>query len=245
MLEVKNLSKTFKTKKGEVVGVSGLSFTVKPGHVYGLLGPNGAGKTTTLRMIATLMKVDQGEIWVDGYQTSTHSAEVRSRIGYLSNETGIYERFTPRQQLRFFAEIGGVAPGVTEKRIEELSEKLGMKDFLDRRVNRFSTGMKQKVSIARALIHNPSVVILDEPTTGLDLFAARSVIQTIRSLKEEGKTLILSTHIMSEAEQLCDEIGIIYKGRLFASGTLDQLRKQTGKVHMDEIFFHIVGGVEE
>ncbi|MDB5084046.1 MAG: transporter related [Bacilli bacterium] len=244
MLEVVNLSKKFRTKKGEVVGVDRVTFSAKPGQVYGLLGPNGAGKTTTLRMIATLMQADQGEIRVDGYDVRSEPHEVRKRIGYLSSETGIYERFTPRQQLHFFADISGMAPSVTERRIKELSLRLGMGEFLDRRVNRFSTGMKQKVSIARALIHNPSVVIFDEPTTGLDLFAARSVVRTIRELRSEGKTIILSTHIMSEAEQLCDRIGIIHKGTLFQSGTLDELRMQTGLMHMDEIFFRLIGDEE-
>ena len=241
MLQITNVSKVFKTKKGSVVGVDNLTFDVKKGEVFGLLGPNGAGKTTTLRMIATLMKPTSGTISVGGHDTLRESQEVRRQIGYLSNETGIYERFSPREQLQFFAEVNGMPKSEAGPRIEALIDRFGIRGFEDRQANGFSTGMKQKVSIARALVHDPSLVIFDEPTTGLDIFAARSVVQTIESLKEEGKSIILSTHIMHEVEKLCDRIGIIYKGRLYALGTLEELRAQTGLMDMDDIFFRIVG----
>jgi len=241
VLQIHGLRKEFKTKKGTVVGVENLSFDVRQGEVFGLLGPNGAGKTTTLRMIATLMRPTAGTITVNGHDTQRDSAAVRQTIGYLSNETGIYERFTPREQLQFFADVNGVPREVAKQRIDELIERFGITEFADRQANGFSTGMKQKTSIARALVHDPSLVIFDEPTTGLDIFAARSVLQSVEMLKAEGKSIILSTHIMHEVETLCDRIGIIYKGRMYALGTLDELRAQTGLVHMDDIFFHIVG----
>ncbi|MCX7569873.1 ATP-binding cassette domain-containing protein [Tumebacillus sp. DT12] len=241
MLQVQEVRKEFKTKTGPVVGVERLTFDVRPGEVFGLLGPNGAGKTTTLRMIATLMKPTSGRVSVGGYDTVSQSHEVRQLIGYLSNETGIYERFTPREQLQFFADVHGVPKATAKRRIDELIERFEMGDFQNRQANGFSTGMKQKVSIARALVHDPSLVIFDEPTAGLDVFAARAVHRSIESLREEGKSVILSTHIMHEVEKLCDRIGVIYKGRLYALGTLEELREQTGLVHMDDIFFKIVG----
>ncbi|MGZ4122590.1 MAG: ABC transporter ATP-binding protein [Tumebacillaceae bacterium] len=244
MLTIDRITKVFRTKKGAVVGVDDISFDVRPGEVFGLLGPNGAGKTTTLRMIATLMKPTSGTITVGGYDTVKQSHLVRQQIGYLSGETGIYERFTPREQLAFFAEVNDVPKDVATKRIDSLIERFGIQEFENRIANGFSTGMKQKVSIARALVHDPSLIIFDEPTSGLDIFAARAVLQSIESLKADGKSVILSTHIMHEVEKLCDRIGIIHKGRLYALGTLEELRVRTGKVHMDDIFFSIVGDGE-
>ncbi|MGZ4134009.1 MAG: ABC transporter ATP-binding protein [Tumebacillaceae bacterium] len=244
MLTIDRITKVFRTKKGAVVGVDDISFDVRPGEVFGLLGPNGAGKTTTLRMIATLMKPTSGTITVGGYDTVKQSHLVRQQIGYLSGETGIYERFTPREQLAFFAEVNDVPKDVAAKRIDSLIERFGIQEFENRIANGFSTGMKQKVSIARALVHDPSLIIFDEPTSGLDIFAARAVLQSIESLKADGKSVILSTHIMHEVEKLCDRIGIIHKGRLYALGTLEELRERTGKVHMDDIFFSIVGDGE-
>ncbi|MGZ4162499.1 MAG: ABC transporter ATP-binding protein, partial [Tumebacillaceae bacterium] len=237
MLTIDRITKVFRTKKGAVVGVDDISFDVRPGEVFGLLGPNGAGKTTTLRMIATLMKPTSGTITVGGYDTVKQSHLVRQQIGYLSGETGIYERFTPREQLAFFAEVNDVPKDVAAKRIDSLIERFGIQEFENRIANGFSTGMKQKVSIARALVHDPSLIIFDEPTSGLDIFAARAVLQSIESLKADGKSVILSTHIMHEVEKLCDRIGIIHKGRLYALGTLEELRVRTGKMHMDDIFF--------
>jgi sodium transport system ATP-binding protein len=241
VLTIDRISKVFKTKKGAVVGVNDISLEVRPGEVFGLLGPNGAGKTTTLRMIATLMKPTSGTISIGGYDSVKQSHHVRQQIGYLSGETGIYERFTPREQLRFFAEVNNVPKDVAAKRIDQLIERFGMGEFENRIANGFSTGMKQKVSIARALVHDPSLIIFDEPTSGLDIFAARAVLESIEALKADGKSVILSTHIMHEVEKLCDRIGIIHKGRLYALGTLEELRAQTGHVHMDDIFFSIVG----
>lgn len=240
MLTLDRVHKVFKSKSGPVVGVDNLSFDVRQGEVFGLLGPNGAGKTTTLRMIATLMRPTSGRIVLEGHDSVKQSHELRSSIGYLSGETGIYERFTPREQLRFFAEVNGVPKEVAEERIERLFERFEITEFADRQAHGFSTGMKQKVSIARALVHDPKLIIFDEPTSGLDVFAARAVLQTIQSLREEGKSIILSTHIMHEVEKLCDRIGIIYKGRLFALGTLEELRAKTGQEAMEDIFFSIV-----
>lgn len=241
LIQVKNLIKEFYDKKrGIITAVDNISFHAQQGEIFGLLGPNGAGKTTTLRILATMMTPTSGEVLVNGYNVVKSAHKVRQNIGFLSGETGLYDRFTPRETVRFFGKINGMSNREIDKRRTEIFQILGMNYFQDVRVDKLSTGMKQKLSIARALIHNPPVLIFDEPTVGLDVITARVVIDYIREFKRQGKCIIFSTHQMHEAEKLCDEIAIIHLGRLLAMGTLEELRKKILEADLEEIFFKLI-----
>jgi sodium transport system ATP-binding protein len=243
MIEVHHLTKTFKDKKrGVIPAVTDVSFTCQPGRIYGLLGANGAGKTTALRMLATLLKPVSGTIAVAGYDAAAEPDKVRANVGFLAASTALYARLTAREMITYFGELNGMTPGAIKARIEVLADELDMHDFLDRRCDKFSTGMKQKTSIARTLIHDPAVMIFDEPTLGLDVTVARAVVRFVRECRNRGKTVIYSTHIMSEVEKLCDTIGIIHGGRLVAEGTLAELRARFGETDMEEVFVKAVGG---
>jgi sodium transport system ATP-binding protein len=238
MIEVKQVFKTF----GDFTAVNGLSFAVGRGEVVGMLGENGAGKTTTLRMIATVLKPTRGEIVVDGMNTVQQAAEVRKRIGILfGGETGLYDRLTARENIAYFGRLYGLERREIEKRTKELAERFGMTGYLDKRVGGFSKGMKQKTAIARALVHDPSVVLFDEPTSGLDITSANVIRQLIREFQEEGRTVIFSSHIMSEVERLCDRVVILHRGTLKYNGTLDALYEQSGSRDLDRIFMEMVG----
>ncbi|MEA1939178.1 MAG: ATP-binding cassette domain-containing protein, partial [Candidatus Caldatribacteriota bacterium] len=220
MIQVEGLTKIFHDKKrSEVIAANNLKFNCQKGQIYGLLGPNGAGKTTTLRILATMMLPTKGTAKINGFDVVTKPREVRKQIGFLSGETGLYDRFTPRETVMFFGRINGMEDKIIIKRMEEIFHILDMESFQDIRVNKLSTGMKQKLSIARSIIHNPSVLILDEPTVGLDIITAKTVIEYVKSFRDQGKCIIYSTHIMREAEKLCDVIAIIHKGNLIAQGT--------------------------
>jgi len=246
MIQVEGLTKIFNDKKRDkVVAVNDLGFNCQKGQIFGLLGPNGAGKTTTLRILATMMVPTKGKVKVNGFDVVKESGKVRKEIGFLSGETGLYDRFTPRETIRFFGRINGIEDKVIEKRIADIFHKLDMEDFQDVRVGKLSTGMKQKLSIARCIIHNPSVLILDEPTVGLDIITARVVTDYVKSFREEGKSIIYSTHIMREAERLCDVIAIIHKGNLVAQGTLDELKKNFLSDDLEEIFFELIAQGED
>ena len=242
MVEVRNLVKLFKTRKSELRAVDDLSFTCYGGEIFGLLGPNGAGKTTTLRMLATILTPSSGSAMVAGFDTKALPDRVRERIGFLATETGLYDRFTAQETLRFFGRINRLTEAEIEERIERILDMLGLTALAGRRMGTFSTGEKQKLSLARSIIHNPPVLIFDEPTFGLDVMAARAVIEAIQLFREQGHTIILSTHIMRVAEKLCNRIGILYHGRLHALGTLDALRIRFGKEDLEDIFFAAVGG---
>ncbi|MDF3057839.1 MAG: transporter ATP-binding protein [Rariglobus sp.] len=243
MIEARHLTKVFRDKKrGEVRAVDDVSFTCEPGRIYGLLGANGAGKTTTLRMLATLIAPSGGEAVVAGFGVATHPAEVRARVGFLAASTALYGRLTARETIAYFGQLHGLDDARIAARTAQLAEELGMGDFLDRRVDTFSTGMKQKTSIARTLVQDPDVLILDEPTLGLDVMAARGIVRFVRECRARGKTVIYSTHIMSEVEKLCDRVGIIHGGRLLAEGTLDELRERHGERDLEEIFVKVAGG---
>jgi sodium transport system ATP-binding protein len=242
MVEVRNLVKLFKTRKGELRAVDDLSFTCYGGEIFGLLGPNGAGKTTTLRMLATILTPSSGSVMVAGFDTKALPDRVRERIGFLATETGLYDRFTAQETLRFFGRINRLTEAEIEERIERILNMLGLTALAGRRVGTFSNGEKQKLSLARSIIHNPPVLIFDEPTFGLDVMAARAVIEAIQLFREQGHTIILSTHIMQVAEKLCNRIGILYHGRLHALGTLGALRSRFGKEDLEDIFFAAVGG---
>jgi len=243
MIAASRLTKLFRDKKrGEIRAVDDVSFTCEPGKIYGLLGANGAGKTTTLRMLATLLAPTDGVALVAGFNVATQPAEVRARVGFLAASTALYGRLTARETIAYFGRLNGLDDARIATRTEQLSAELGMDDFLDRRVDTFSTGMKQKTSIARTLVHDPAILILDEPTLGLDVMAARGIVRFVRECRARGKTVIYSTHIMSEVEKLCDRVGIIHGGRLLAEGTLDELRDRHGERDLEEIFVKVAGG---
>lgn len=243
MIDARNLTKVFRDRKrGEVRAVDDVSFACEPGRIYGLLGANGAGKTTTLRMLATLIAPTGGRATVAGFDVRVEPAKARARVGFLAASTALYARLTARETIAYFGRLHGMTDKMIGERTERLSEELGMAEFLDRRVETFSTGMKQKTSIARTLVHDPEVLILDEPTLGLDVMAARGIVRFVKDCRARGKTVIYSTHIMSEVEKLCDRVGIIHGGRLLAEGTLDELRTRHGERDLEEIFVKVAGG---
>lgn len=242
MIEAHSLTKTFRDKKrGEIFAARDVSFRVEPGQIYGLLGANGAGKTTTLRMLATLLKPTTGAATIAGHDVVTASTQARAQLGFLAASTALYGRLTAREMITYFGELNGMTSVAIRARIKVLAEELDMHEFLDRRCDKFSTGMKQKTSIARTLIHDPAVMIFDEPTLGLDVMTARSIVKFVRDCKARGKTVIYSTHVMSEVEKLCDVVGIIHGGRLLAEGTVAELRAKTGENDFEEAFVKIVG----
>ena len=245
MIEANQLTKTFKDKKrGMVRAVDDVSFRCEPGQIYGLLGANGAGKTTTLRMIATLLKPTSGTALVNGHDVVREAVAVRSAVGFLAASTALYGRLTAREMITYFGELNGMPLKAIKARIAQLSAELDMDEFLDRRSDTFSTGMKQKTSIARTLVHDPAVMIFDEPTLGLDVMTARAIVRFVRQCRDRGKTVIYSSHVMSEIEKLCDQIGIIHDGKLVAEGSLPELRERFGETDMEEIFVKAVGGEE-
>jgi len=241
LVVARGLSKTFRSRKGAVHAASDVSFECHPGEIFGLLGPNGAGKTTTLRMLATILTPTAGTATLAGYDVATQPGSVRENIGFLATETGLYDRLTARETLRFFGRINQLDKDEIAKRTDEIFDTLGMSALADRRVGTFSTGEKQKLSLARSILHDPPVLILDEPTFGLDVMSARTVVRTIDLFRQQGRTILLSTHIMRIAEKLCDRIGILYKGTLHAIGTVDELKHQFGGEDLEEAFFAAVG----
>lgn len=242
MIEAKNLTKTFKdTKRGLIRAVDDVSFTCQPGRIYGLLGANGAGKTTTLRLLATLLQPSGGTATVAGHDIVAEPQKVRANVGFLAASTALYGRLTAREMITYFGRLNGMADDAIKERIAGLSADLDMDEFLDRRCDKFSTGMKQKTSIARTLVHDPAVMIFDEPTLGLDVMTARAIVRFVRQCRDRGKTVIYSTHVMSEVEKLCDTIGIIHDGKLRAEDTLAGLRQTHGEQDLEEIFVKIAG----
>ena len=243
MIEAENLCKNFHDKKrGEIHAVSGVSFHCKPGEIYGLLGANGAGKTTTLRMLATILEPSDGTARVAGFDVVKDAQKVRANVGFLSTATALYGRLSAQEMVEYFARLYGLDEETIRRREDELFARLEMNEYRDRRCDKLSTGMKQKVSIARTLMHDPPVMIFDEPTLGLDVMAARTIVAFIRECRTNGKTVIFSTHVMSEVEKLCDRIGIIHGGELLAEGTLADLRRQYGNESLEDIFVSVVDG---
>jgi len=240
-VNVSNLCKVFYDEgRGEVRAVNNVSFQSFPGEVLGLLGANGAGKTTTLRMLATILRPTSGTASVLGHEISAEPEAVRRNLGFSSATTALYPRLTARETLRFFARINGWPKADLERRVTELIDRFGLSGYADARVDRLSQGMKQKVAIARTVAHDPPVVIFDEPTVGLDVLNALEVQEAIARLRQDGKTIIFSTHIMREAEKLCDRIAIINAGTIHMCDTLAGLRAATGLHYLDEIFVHCV-----
>jgi len=227
-------------ERGRVEAVRGIDLACRPGEIYGLLGPNGAGKTTTLRMLATILSPTEGRAWIDGVEVTEDPLEVRRRIGFLSTSTGLYPRLTARETLRYFGELHGLGGDSLEARIEELIVAFDMQPFADGRTDGLSTGQKQKVSIARAVLHDPPVLILDEPTTGLDILAAGAMVEFVEERRAAGSCVLLSTHVMGEAERLCDRIGVIWGGAMLAEGTQEELSEATGEAYLDAAFLSLV-----
>jgi sodium transport system ATP-binding protein len=241
MIEARGLSKRFQDKKrGEIRAVENVSFRCEPGKIYGLLGANGAGKTTTLRMLATILEPTGGTAVICGYDVVEQPEKVRASVGFLSTATALYPRLTSQEMVEYFGRLNGLDEPSLKKRVDEIFNRLDMNGFRDRRCDKLSTGMKQKTSIARTLVHDPPVMIFDEPTLGLDIMTARTIIAFIRECRDRGKTVIFSTHVMSEVEKLCDIIGIIQSGQLLAEGTLPQLREKYRESDLEEIFVKVV-----
>ncbi|MGC9530539.1 MAG: ABC transporter ATP-binding protein [Candidatus Bipolaricaulaceae bacterium] len=236
-VHVDGLTKVFPARKGEVRAVDGISFQVERGEIFGLLGPNGAGKTTTLRMLATLLSPTAGRAEVFGHSLTADPNRVREHLGFLATETGLYERLTPQETLRYFGLMYGLAPRQVEDRARAVLDLLGLWPLRSRRVGSLSTGERQKLSFARCLVHDPPLLILDEPTAGLDVFVARTVVELIRELAGRGKTVLLSTHQMQLAGKLCGRVGIIHQGKLVAVGTPAGLGEQVGGADFEEVFF--------
>ncbi len=241
VVEVRDLVRYY----GDLKAVAGVSFNVHAGEIFGLLGPNGAGKSTTMRVLATLISPDEGSASICGFDTTREVEEVRRRIGFQTGDTRLYERLTPREFLRYFGRLHDMAPTMLENRIEELVLSLGIGEYKNRRCGTLSTGQKQRVSIARALLHNPEVLILDEPTSGLDIISSQFILEFLRGARTEGKTIIYSTHIMSEAELICDRLGLLYKGRLLRVDTLGDLLADTGADSLTRAFLECISEHDE
>lgn len=246
MIVAENLSKAFYDyRQGWIPAVSGVSFTCQPGECLGLLGPNGAGKTTTLRMISTVLRPTGGRAVVAGHDVTEEPDQVRARIGFMSSNTGLYDRMTAWEMVAYFGRLYGMEAESLRSRMEKIFGWLQMDDFRDALCGKLSTGMKQKVSIARTIVHDPPVLVFDEPTSGLDVLVARVVRQRIRELRDQGKTVIFSSHSMPEVEKLCDRIAIIHKGRMQAIGSIVELREQHGEEDLEELFFYLVDRAEQ
>lgn len=241
MIEVNDLAKSFYDKKrGEVHALDHVSFGVQAGEIFGLLGPNGAGKTTCLRLLATILKPTAGSAQVGDGDIVRSPEKVRRQIGFLSGDMGQYARLTPREVLSFFGKLNGLENEKLRQRIEEMVKTFDFGEFADTKIDKLSTGMKQKVAIARTVLHDPPILILDEPSSGLDVPTARMIENFMLRAKQSGKCILFSTHVMEEAEYLCDRIGVIHQGKLKALGNMEQLRERTGKQRLREIFLNLL-----
>lgn len=236
----KQQQKEFATTSKKALAVNDISFECQPGKVFSLLGPNGAGKTTTLRMLSTIFKPTQGSIEIAGVDAIKNPQEARKKIGFLTGSTGLYARLTPNEVIAYFAQLYGIPKAEYEARKEHLYSLLDMHDFQHKRIGKLSTGMKQKVSICRTMIHDPEVVIFDEPTSGLDVITAENIIKLIQDCKDQGKTVIFSSHIMSEVDLLCDDLAIIHKGNLLYSGSMSDFRNNMQEDNLTAEFIRIV-----
>lgn len=240
MIRVQGLSKEFHDFNGTFRALDNVSFEVRPGEVYGLLGPNGAGKTTCLRILSTVLKPSRGLAEVAGINVMHDPEGVRRHIGFMSCNTGIYDRMTAREMVEYFGRLYGIPEDRLQVRIQEIFDRLSMHEIADRLGSKMSTGMKQKVSIARTIVHDPPVIIFDEPTSGLDVLVARNVLQTVAALKQQGKCIIFSTHIMREVEKLCDRIAVIHKGKIVDEGTIPELADRHSQRDVEELFFELI-----
>lgn len=244
-IEVNNLTKVYGRPESGVLAVDHINFGVRQGEVFGFLGPNGAGKTTTLRILATMLRPTAGTAVLNGYDVVTQPAQVRHQIGFMSANTAVYDRMTAWEMVEYFGRLHGVEEDWLHERMEGLFARLQMDDIRDLLGAKMSTGMKQKVSIARAIVHDPPIMIFDEATAGLDVLVARALLHEVADLRDQGKCIVFSTHIMREAEKLCDRIAIVHRGHILANGTLDQLHEQYGEEDLEELFFRLISRHEE
>jgi len=252
MIKAEHLIKTFtktekKNVKTEFNAVDDISFEVKPGEILGILGPNGAGKTTLLRMLGKLMRPTSGMVTITDNEGNeiTDDIEIKRRIGYLSENTKLYKRLSPREMLTMLGDIYDMTEEETKEKIEEIIEVMDLADFVDNRIERLSTGQKQRVSIARCLLHSPKVYIFDEPTLGLDIISSKSIVDFMKTEREAGKSVMYSTHYMEEAEFLCDRIIMVHKGKVIAEGTPEELRQKTGTTNLRDTFLSLIHDEEE
>lgn len=242
---VEGLAKRFYDEsRGEVRAVDGVSFEARRGEVFGILGANGAGKTTMLRMLATILRPSAGRASIAGHDVEAEPEAVRRSLGFYSASTALYPRLTARETLAFFARVNRYPRDRVDARVEALVDRFGIAEYQHVRVEKLSSGMKQKVSVARTVVHDPPVLVFDEPSVGLDVINALEMQRVIQELRDEGKTILFSTHVMSEAERLCDRIAVLHRGRILASGTLEELRRATGEHYLEDIFMHHVGSLD-
>ena len=242
MLNVSSLSKTFPLEEGEVRAVDNLSFRIDPGEVFGLLGPNGAGKTTTMRMVLGLLEPDEGYAEVDGVRTADDPIEAKSRLGFVSASDGVYPWLSVREMLIYFADLYAVDLEHAKERIEELAKLMEIQPLLDRRAGSLSTGQRQRVTLVRGLIHDPPVMLLDEPTRGLDVVGVQTIFDYIDHLRSVGKAVVVCTHRLDEAERLCDRFGLLHQGQMKHTGTMEHLRRETDRDHLVDIFVDLMRG---
>ena len=241
MIHVRHLTKHYADlRRGKIVAVGGVSFDAMPGQIYGLLGPNGAGKTTVLRILSTILRPSGGTASVNGYEVLTQASHVRHQIGFVSANTAVYDRMTAWEMVEYFGRLYGLQDEDLRERMEDLFERLQMNEIRDLLGAKMSTGMKQKVSIARAIVHDPPVLIFDEATSGLDVLVARALLSTVAELRDQGKCIVFSTHIMREAEKLCDRIAIMHRGHMLAEGSLQELCAQHEQHDLEELFFRLI-----
>jgi sodium transport system ATP-binding protein len=241
MIHVRHLTKTYADlRRGEIVALEDVSFDARQGQIYGLLGPNGAGKTTVLRILSTVLRPTDGAASVNGWDVVREASQVRRQIGFVSTNTAVYDRMTAWEMVEYFGRLYGLEEAPLRRRMEEIFERLQMNEIRDLLGAKMSTGMKQKVSIARAIVHDPPVLIFDEATSGLDVLVARALLKTVADLRDHGKCVLFSTHIMREAEKLCDRLAIMHRGRILAEGTLDELRERHGEDDLEELFFRLI-----
>ncbi|MFQ5864494.1 MAG: ABC transporter ATP-binding protein [bacterium] len=252
MIEVKDLTKQFRltrqqkqelgkaSKNGTIDAVAGISFSCQPGRIFSLLGPNGAGKTTTLRMIATMLKPTSGTIKVAGYDVVQQPQEVRRKLGFLTGTTGLYDRLTPNEVIKYYADLHGMDKNLFKKRRDEIFSRLEIHEFANRRIAKLSSGMQKKVSIARTIIHDPEIIVLDEPTSGLDVITAKNIIQLVRDLRKAEKTVIFSTHIMGEVSLISDDLAIIHKGKLCYNRSYNDFVAQMKTQSLEDEFIRLV-----
>ena len=241
MIEARSLTKAYDDLvRGQVLALADLSFRAEPGQVYGLLGPNGAGKTTALRILSTVLEPTSGTAIVGGFDCVTQPELVRHQIGFISANTAVYDRMTAWEMVQYFGRLYGMDDDELDDRMEQLFDRFQMQEIRDLLGAKMSTGMKQKVSIARAIVHDPPVLIFDEATTGLDVLVARALLDAVAELRDQGKCIVFSTHIMREAERLCDRIAIMHRGDILAEGTLDELQDRHEQHDLEELFFQLI-----
>jgi sodium transport system ATP-binding protein len=246
MIHVHKLVKSYSDlRRGQVVALDGISFRARPGQIYGLLGPNGAGKTTALRILGTVLRPTAGTAAVGGFDVLTQPAQVRRQIGYVSANTAVYDRMTGWEMVEYFGRLHGIPRDKLRDRMESLFRRLKMNDTREVLGAKMSTGMKQKVSVARALVHDPPVLILDEATAGLDVLVARALLGVVLELRDQGMCIVFSTHVMREAEKLCDRVAILHRGRVLAEGTLGELRERHHQQDLEEMFFQLISRHDE